>query len=82
MKKAVNFRLKPETLVLLTMLEQKLHISKTEIVQQALDFYAKKELSNKNDILSYAGVLSEHESVQMLELIKSSKYNKTIKAKL
>ena len=73
MKQAVNFRLSRQSIATLAMLEKKLHTSKTAIIEQALQNYAKKKIANQDTLMSYAGILSEHEADDMLHIIKSSR---------
>jgi len=82
MRKAISFRFKKNTLVILARLEQKLHTTKTDVVEQALTFYADKKLKSDNPLMKYAGAFSDEEADAMLMEIKRSRRNKTIKVKL
>jgi predicted transcriptional regulator len=82
MKQAVNFRLNESTIHALGMLEQKLHCSKTAIVERALQFYAKRELTKQQLIMEYAGVLKASNAEEMLASIKDNKHNKKIQVQL
>ena len=82
MKQVVNFRLNHQAIIALSMLEKKLHTSKTAIIEQALQFYAKKELAGQKSILPYAGILNEQDATLMLETIQSSKHNKDLEIDL
>lgn len=82
MKQTMNFRLSKSAATALTLLEKKLHSSKTAIVEEALIFYAKKKLTQQNQLLKFAGMLNEREGEQMLEAIQSNKHNKDIEVKL
>lgn len=83
MKRAINFRLSSQATNILAILEKKMHTSKTEVVEKALQYYAKKKLPHqKNLILEYAGILSEKEADSMLALIESSKHNKDVDVEL
>lgn len=68
--------------MVLFLLEKQLRASKTAIVEQALAFYAKKELAGQRSILQYAGILKEQEAQLMLDAIQSSKHNKDIEIDL
>ncbi len=81
-KKPINFRLTRQTLLLLTLLEKKLHTSKTAVVEKALQFYADKKLKFDNPVMQYAGIFSEKDADEMLVSIKRDRRNKTIKTKL
>jgi len=76
MKQVVNFRLSTSATTTLSILEKKLHTSKTAIVEQALQSYAKKKLLNQKGLLEYAGILGAQEADSMLLIIESSKHNK------
>lgn len=81
-KKPINFRLTRQTLLLLTLLEKKLHTSKTAVVEKALQFYADQKLKFDNPVMQYAGIFSEKDADEMLVSIKRDRRNKTIKTKL
>jgi len=78
MKRAVNFRLSSQTLAALSRLEKKMHLSKTAVIEKAILFYVKKELSNQSHILEFAGMLSDKEADLMLKAIETTKHNKDI----
>lgn len=81
-KKPINFRLTHQALMILALLEKKLHTSKTAVIEKALQFYADQKLKFDNPLMQYAGILSEKESDDMLVAIKSDRKNKKIKTKL
>ena len=81
-KKPINFRLTHQALLVLALLEKKLHTSKTAVIEKALQFYADQKLKYDNPLMQYAGMLSDHESDEMLVAIKRDRKNKTIKIKL
>ncbi len=76
MKQALNFRLNEQTVATLSVLQKKLHCSKTEVVEKAIEAYLKKELPRHKKILAFAGVLNNDEATLMLEAIKTAKNNK------
>lgn len=76
MKQVVNFRLNSKAISVLSLLEEKLHTSKTSVVEMALLEFAKKNLIKQNNLLEFAGVLSDSEADNMLSDIKTSKHNK------
>ena len=51
MRKAISFRFKKNTLITLARLEQRLHTTKTDVVEQALTFYADKKLKSDNPLM-------------------------------
>jgi len=76
MKQVVNFRFSEQTISILSLLENKLHCSKTAIVEKALQLFAKKTLAKQALILKFAGALSTREADTMLTSIKENKHNK------
>lgn len=82
MKHVVNFRLNDQTINVLGMLEKKLHYSKTAIVENALQLYAKKELAKQSRLMKYAGKLNIQDANAILTSILENKNNKTIQADL
>lgn len=82
MKQVVNFRLNSQTINVLSILEKKLHTSRTSIVEKAIQFYAKKELSSQQALLKFAGTLSSEDADTMLESINNNKLNKEIDIEL
>ena len=76
MKHAVNFRLNKQTTNILAILEKKMHTSKTEIVEKAIELFAKEKLTHKHALLKFAGTLSETDADKMLETITTEKHNK------
>lgn len=82
MKQAMNFRLSLQTIAILTALEQRLHKSKTAVVEEALSRYANEQIHTPSDLLEFAGLLSEKEADTMLNTIQAHKHNKKIKTAL
>ncbi|MBI5447858.1 MAG: hypothetical protein HY939_03925 [Gammaproteobacteria bacterium] len=76
MKHALNFRLNEQTVVSLSILQKKLHCSKTAIIERAVQAYVKQVLPRQQKLLAFSGVLNEHDANSMLELIDASKNNK------
>lgn len=71
----MNFRLNTQTTTILSLLEKKLHQSKTAIVEQALKSYAQETLSH-SPLLKYAGKLETQTAEKLLSAIKSNRKNK------
>jgi predicted transcriptional regulator len=82
MKRVVNFRLSEQAVHVLLELEKKMHYSKTAIVENALQMYAKKELGKQAAILKFAGSLNEQDADIMLDEIYENKHNKDIQVEL
>lgn len=78
----MNFRLSKSAATTLTLLEKKLHSSKTAIIEDALMFYAKKKLAQQNQLLQFAGMLNAKEGDEMLEAVQANKHNKNIEVEL
>ncbi|HLD84456.1 MAG TPA: hypothetical protein VI844_01650 [Coxiellaceae bacterium] len=82
-KTAINFRLNRRALLLLSLLKEKLHTSKTDVVEKALQHYASQKLNAKQStLMQYAGILSEQESDRLLVTIKNDRHNKVMRVKL
>jgi len=77
MKQLVNFRLSPQAVYTLLMLEKKLHTTKTAVVEVALQAYAKQNLAVKNPLLAFAGALDADVAKKMLHDIKTNRRNKS-----
>lgn len=82
MKRAVNFRLSNQATTTLSILEKRMHTSKTEVIEQALKLYAKTKLPQQEILLGYAGILSKDEADKMLHDIRSNRRNKNLEVKL
>ncbi len=80
MKQFVNFRLDSKSLSTLILLEKELHTSKTDIIKQALLYFAKKKLPERRSLLSFAGVLNEKDADDILDTNNSNNSNKRNKA--
>lgn len=81
-KKPINFRLKQQTLLILSLLEKKLHTSKTAVVEKALECYANQKLKYVNPFMRHVGIFSDEDADIMLSTIKKSRVNKVIKVRL
>jgi len=68
--------------ITLLQLENKMHISKTAIFEQALQVYTKKILRSQKKFFEFGGILNDKESDMLLHIIKSNKINKNINADL
>lgn len=78
MKQMVNFRLDSKSIATLVLLEKELHASKTAILEQALLYFAKIKLPERDSLLKFAGTLREKDADEMLEIITENKHNKEI----
>ena len=81
MKQAMNFRLSTDVIATLTVLEKNLHHSKTKIVEDAVHAYANK-LSIHQPLLKHAGVLSETDAEDILNVVRTNKHNKKVMPKI
>lgn len=76
MKKLVSFRLDRQTLNILDQLNVDSGLSKTEIVEKALQHYYQTihdQETKHHSLLNHAGVLSDNEAKTMLQAITDSK---------
>jgi hypothetical protein len=76
MKHTTNFRLSTQAFAALSLLAKKLNISKTDIVEHAISEYC--TLHTSHPLLKFAGDLSNNDSAEMIDIIYSSRKNKTI----
>lgn len=77
MRQAINFRLSSQAIFALTSLAKRQHVSKTEIVERALDIYAKRDQKSTHALLKCAGTLKEKEAEDLLQTIYSDRHTKT-----
>lgn len=76
MKLPVNFRLSQHTIALLGLLTKRLHVSKTDILEQAIAHFAKKQLTKQAGFLQLAGSLDAEQADDMLKTIHQSRKSK------
>jgi hypothetical protein len=76
MKQAMSFRLSSQSIVALESLANELQMSKTEIIEQAIQTYIRTKKLNQPDILQFAGILSDDEAKGMLSSIRKDRRNK------
>ena len=82
MKQPVNFRLSQHALLVLNMLEKKLHVSRTAVIEESLQFYAERKFKSQLVIMRFVGTLSDEASSNILKIIKKGRRNKNIKINL
>ena len=82
MRRPMIFRFNNQAVMTLSALAKELHVSKTILLEQALQAYAKKTLFKKNTLMEYAGILHYEDAEKMGSAITSSRHNKIIKAGL
>ena len=82
MKHAINFRLDEVVLKTIAALAQELHTSKTDIVEQSILQFAAKVNHKKNNLLQYAGTLSENDADDLLKSIQRDKTTKDVEFSL
>lgn len=78
MKQMVTFRFTPHAIVLLAALNEHLNMTKTEVIEEAINLYAKKKLHIDNPLLKFAGTLDSEDADEMLKNIKNNRKNKEI----
>ncbi|CAL7960305.1 putative Ribbon-helix-helix protein, CopG family [Alphaproteobacteria bacterium] len=76
MKKLTNFSFDQKIINLLNELSVKYSLSKTAIVQRAIEEYAHRKLSQKSEILNFAHTISADDANDMMEVIQKSRINK------
>ncbi len=75
MKQPVNFRLNQRSMAVLESLVQSLGISKTQVVEEALDHYVQQVEEHQHPLLAFSGILNEKEAESMLQAI-ADRHNK------
>jgi hypothetical protein len=75
MKQPVNFRLNQRSMAVLESLVQSLGISKTQVVEEALDQYVHPDEEHKHPLLAFSGILNDKEAESMLQAI-ADRHNK------
>ncbi len=76
MKQVMNFRLNQQAVSILLTLKKTTGASHTQIIEEALLCYAKKNLSAQHPLASLSGKLSEKDAKKMLFSIKTNRHNK------
>ena len=69
MKQPVNFRLNERSMAVLESLVQSLGLSKTQVVEEALDHYVQQVEEHQHPLLAFSGILNEKEAENMLQAI-------------
>jgi len=78
MKHLSNFRLESSTIFIVNHLSKELGTSKTAVVEEAIKYYADKLQDKKNDMLRFAGSMSDGEADKILESIRNNKDSKAL----
>ena len=76
MKKAVNMRLEENTVILLNSLSKELAITKTDVVERAIEFYSQDKVKKRNELMAFAGILDDDDAKIILESIAESRVDK------
>lgn len=78
MKKTVNLSLDHRIINLLSTLAAKYHVSRTKIMEEAIEMFAEKKSKQKSDIMSFSGSLKEEEGLNILQTIQEDRRNKDV----
>lgn len=76
MKKAVNLRLNENIIITLEQLAEDLHATKTEAIEKAIVLFSDNNSRKQNELLQFAGKISEQEADYMLENIERNTSSK------
>jgi len=76
MKRAVNIRLDEQIIYILNQLTQELQVTKTEVIERAIELFRKENQIKQNNLLQFAGSLKSSEANKMLQEIQESKNSK------
>ncbi len=83
MKHAMNFRLSAQSVLTLTALAEDLHVTKTEVIEQALmRLYEKRRHQKPSPLLSLFGSINDEDAKSILNSIKEDRRNKSGDMKL
>ena len=75
-RKLTNFAFDAKTHHLLESLAKRYSLSKTAIVQKALNELVQKPIDQKINILGYAGIISTDDADMILDTIEKDRHNK------
>lgn len=74
MKQAINFRLSKQAITVLSLLAESLELSKTEILERALQSYFELHNAEQHSpLMAFAGILSNEDADDMLKSIYNSR---------
>lgn len=74
MKQAMNFRLSRHSITVLSLLSESLELSKTDILERALQTYFEITRAERHSpLMEFAGILSNKDADDMLEAIYTSR---------
>jgi hypothetical protein len=76
MKQLATFRLGQHSAAAIDAVSKALGISKTQVVEQAVQEMARKVRASKHPLLQFAGTLSAKEADKMLDTIRTSRRSK------
>jgi hypothetical protein len=82
MRQPQNFRLRSNTVATIQLLAEESNTTRTNIVERAIDAYAKYKSAKKRELLSYAGCMDAKEMDEILDIIYKSRRNKDIRVYL
>ncbi len=73
MKQAINFRLSKHSIMVLSLLAQSLELTKTEIMERALQaFFEKESVAEHSPLMAFAGILNKKDADDMLAAMYST----------
>lgn len=76
MKQAINFRLSKHSITVLSLLAESLELSKTAVMEKALQQYFERESAVRHSpLMEFAGILSDNDANDMLETIYHNRMN-------
>ena len=82
MKRAVNLRLEESVIITLNQLAQELNTTKTEVIENAISFFSKQNNLKHNQLLQFAGTLTNSSADSILRSITNDKNSKDFELEL
>ena len=82
MKHAVNVRLEERIVYTIGQLAEQMQTTKTEIIEKAVEMFARNHYKAKDDLLEFAGVLKPSDAENILEAVSRDKDTKEFEGAL
>lgn len=71
----LNMTITPDIQLMITDLSRQLQVPELDVIRQAIESYALK-IKKKQQLMSFAGILTEAEADDLLHVIQTSRVNK------
>ena len=74
-----NFTFQPKTKNLLDMMCEKYGVSRTKVMEEAIEEYAVRRANEKANMMSFAGSIAKEDGSTILEAISEDRRNKEVR---